>query len=131
MDRTEIQSWICFTPRKLIELERNEFIKARNNKDDWWTNPSRSDWARNRYGETLTEKSAEEIYKERNGDISFFAGLSRGYCQICGENFRLDEEFLYLKFSFCDEYTCGITMHKDFKKCMKKISDKEVKENGI
>lgn len=107
------------TPRKIIEQERQRLIGQIGT--DWWGSPNRSDWARRRFGETLIEKTAEEIYAEVEGDISYISGDSgKGYCQICGENFKLDEEFIRMSFSFCDEYSCGMTIHKSCKK-LKKI----------
>jgi len=106
------------TVRFFIEEERQRLIAMIGN--DWWIKSNRSDWARNRFGETLTEKTAEQIYEEANGDTSYIGGLDKGYCQICGDNFKLDEEFIKMSFSFCEEYSCGMNIHKKCKN-LKKI----------
>ena len=117
-DKRLVEKIEILTPRKVIELERQRLIESIKDSPDWWESENRSSWSRERFGQTLTERSAKQIYDERNGDISFVNDSIRGYCQICGELFGLDEKFSYLSFSFCDEYSCGIGIHKNCPKLL-------------
>ena len=114
MKDKQVATMTLSTPREVIETERARLIQSSIDSKDWWNTPNRSDWARIRFGKDL-KKPAEEIYKEMDGDVSYVYGSSKGYCQICGENFKLDEKFRVLTFSFCDEYDCGMSIHKKCK----------------
>ena len=39
-------------------------------------------------------------------------------CQICGELPSIEEKFIQLKYSFCDEYGCSMNICK---KCLKEL----------
>ncbi len=43
------------------------------------------------------------------------------YCSVCGKQLDLKEKFIYIPFSFCVEYDCGITICKN---CVKKMEEK-------
>ena len=108
------------TPRQIIETERARLVSMIGS--DWY-NLKRSNWAKTVYGEAFVEKTAEEIYKDKEGDISYITAYAKGYCQICGKNFKIDEEFIQMSFSFCDEYSCGMSIHKRCKGLNKIKSD--------
>jgi len=102
------------TPRQIIETERARLVSMIGS--DWYNNLKRSNWAKTVYGEEFIEKTAEEIYADKEGDISYMgANNGKGYCQMCGDNFGLDEKFVLMSFSFCDEYSCGMSIHSNCK----------------
>lgn len=47
-----------------------------------------------------------------------FHGKNREFCQICGKDFREGEGVIFLAFSFCDEYPCGMTVHSRTANCI-------------
>lgn len=98
------------TNRECTEIERQRLLKVKDERPEWWSNNKLSSWARNMFGETLTEKTPE----------------SQIACSVCG---RLpvdpDENLLYLDFSFCDEYNCSMHICE---KCLNKMKEK-IKEN--
>lgn len=94
------------TLRDCIEIERKR-LKAQAKSDRvWWLDKSRSEWARTEFGDDLDG--------EINGET---LRLQMETCQICGKDFPLDERFLRLEFSFCDEYDCEMNI------CLKCLSD--------
>jgi hypothetical protein len=103
---------IITTPRQIIEKERARLIALRDSKDQWWTISNRSDIVLADFSTNVFPNVVLAQYNDRKSDITYVGGLDKGYCQICGENFGLDEEFVSMSFSFCDEYDCGMSIHK-------------------
>jgi len=92
------------TPRMRIEKDRARYMGLLLRKD--------KDYHIFRlYGEKL-DRDAAEIYDEIRMQFR---------CQICGRVFGLDEEYVELSFSFCDEYGCGMAMHKNIDTCLRNM----------
>lgn len=119
----KIEEVKVLTVREMIEGERQRLIKGIDS--EWWKSPHRSDWARNQFGQNLTEKTAEEIYEglKETYRVDKYAMMASEYivCRNCGKLLGLDEKFLYLEFSFCDEYACSMTLCK---KCLRDFTKK-------
>lgn len=61
------------------EEERTRLLKEKKRCPAWWNNPGRSDWARDRFGETLTEKDGLQTYEGASArPIKFI-------CDCCGK----------------------------------------------
>ncbi len=84
--------------RQRIEGERQRLKELRQTKSGWWNSTS-SDWARQAFGEDLDGDINNEILR-----------LEGEGCQICDKDFPLDERFIRLDFSFCDEYDCDMNI---------------------
>ena len=137
-ERVLVEKIEIVTPRILIERERRRLLDGISGEADslktglkidkeydwqnWWKSESRSGWARRDFGPTLKERTAEEIFEDKHGDISYLSGMIKGYCQVCGQLFGLDERFIVLRFSFCDEYSCEMSIHLNCKKIKKLVA---------
>lgn len=86
--------------RTKIEVERERLKKFRAKDKRWWAD-RRSDWARRLFGDNLDEAVTKQPL-----------GAQGEVCNICGKDMPLDEKFLKLEFSFCDEYGCGMGICK-------------------
>lgn len=93
--RGKVTSKKVLTLRDIIEIERKRLKAMVKGDDGWWLDKSRSDWARREFGDTLDGEINNETLR-----------LQMETCQLCGKDFLLDEKFLRLEFSFCDEYDC-------------------------
>lgn len=99
----KIDELFITTPRKVIEKERQRLIGLKNIGDPWWKTPTHSDWARKKFGENLTEVPAEELlWNWYDSEVS---------CQICGQRLGIDDPMVSMRFSFCEEYACGMNTH--------------------
>ena len=85
------------TLRSLIEVERERLKKLREDKPEWWEHSS--DWAKREFGKDLDGAITDVT-------ISYNAKS----CNICGGSPKIDEKFLCLEFSFCDEYDCDMNI---------------------
>lgn len=74
------------TGRMLVEETRNSYLKSKAENSEWWTDPSRSKWARIRFGPTLTEL---EGVTHASGDP-----FNEHRCHICGEIPDVDAFFI-------------------------------------
>jgi len=95
------------TKRELIEIERKRLECPKDDKFYKWLG-SRDyplPWMKMLFGKDL-KKPTEEVHKKT---------LDRKIeCQICGHEFKgLDEKFISMSFSFCDEYNCGMVICLD------------------
>lgn len=97
------------TLRDLIEAERKRLQALRLEKSDWWNDSSRSDWARREFGDDLCGDINEDTLR-----------MNAKECQVCGKGFPLDERFMHLEFSFCDEYDCDMNICR---KCLKALQE--------
>ena len=109
---SKIQDITVTTGRKIVEAERKRLLGAMKEQGGWWESPARSDWARERFGPTLTEKDG---FTHGNGEA--FDGHR---CNVCGVAPKSkDEPMIYMEFSFCEEYDCEMLICG---KCIKKMS---------
>ena len=90
--------------RKILENKRQRLLDKKESAPLWW-NSSLSLWAREQFGPTLTEKDGATYTNGQKWDIHV--------CNICGNYPPLDENFIKLDFSFCDEYGCGMNICKN------------------
>lgn len=91
------KTWL--TPRKMIENERKRVLDFPDKPDfsDWLGNRKYPlDWMIKQFGNTLTERTAEEVYAD-NLASHLPEYMINGYiiCGFCQKFFELDEEFLY------------------------------------
>ena len=114
----KITTILVHTKRELIEKERTR-LKDTSRPDfkKWLDNREYPlPWMKKLFGEKLN-KSTEEVHKDTSN--------RKIECQICGHEFKgLDEKFIYMDFSFCQEYSCGMIICLDCPKL------KELKEKG-
>lgn len=54
------------------------------------------------------------------------SGISSDECNICGKSYA---SMIHAEFSFCQEYSCGITFCKKCVNKMKKLFDKKYENN--
>ncbi len=87
------------TPRQIIEERRKELIAHLAGRY--------SNWDKDIWGPTLLETPTEEVY-EKDHDVS-----DKITCALCGKKWKIDEKFIRLEFSFCDEYNCGMSICSD------------------
>jgi len=89
------------TGRKLIEKERKRLQALRQLDTDWWESPKFSGWAREQFGETLTEKS---------GDAAWSVSRYEHRCTVCGRVPGSDDPIVMVdsgdKFEGCDIVIC-------------------------
>ena len=105
--RDKIQSKEVITLREIIEKGRERFKQLAREKPTWWNDPSSSNWARKLFGDDLNAPINNDTIESEIEN-----------CQICGRDFILDEKFLHLGFSFCDEYACEMNICKQ---CLSKL----------
>jgi len=91
-----------------FEGERQRLLGLKASDPDWWASQN-SEWARKQFGETLTEKDGR-IHP--NGE-----SVAELACAVCGE--ITADKVLSMKFSFCEEYSCGLNMCLG---CLKKLT---------
>lgn len=89
-----------FTGRDLVELERMRLIKLRQSDPGWWKTKGRSNWARKRFGETLTEN--EGVVWGINGDV-----VNNHVCEVCGRLPEMDEPFVRFNLSSLEDEGAG------------------------
>ena len=102
------------TSRECIETERERLKSLKKTDKSWWSNKRQSDWARREFGDDLS------------GEINTDTLLET--CQICGKEMPLDERFLCMEFSFCEEYDCKMNLCLKCLKFMTRRLAKVVKE---
>ncbi len=78
------------------EMERLQQLKMDN--PNWFSDAG--GWARDEFGDNLDTITPLAI--ERNEEN----------CQVCSRVFPLEERYMRLEFSFCDEYDCGMNICK-------------------
>jgi len=103
--------------REMLEATRARLSKLRKEDPKWWAEHRRSDWARKRFGENLTEKDGVAY------SIGGFFDEHR--CNLCGNIPNLDENILKINFSFCYEANCEMIICI---KCIQKMKDLITKE---
>lgn len=107
------------TVRSLIVKKRKHLKKriAKEGFSKWFFGATQKD----RYGEKLelTSEQTYEVYKRESQEHGYaIIGSDYINCQNCSRLFDLDEEFILMTFSFCDEYSCGMVICK---KCLKEM----------
>jgi hypothetical protein len=98
---TKIEKIAIISGRELIKRERKRLTQLILSNKEWWDGQN-SNWAREQFGNTLTEKDGS-IY---SGEEPF----NEHMCQVCGNIPDLDVKVLQLVFSFCDEYGCSMNI---------------------
>ncbi len=88
------------TLQKQLKKEMERLQKLRDDREDNWWGRDSSNWAREEFGDNLD--TITPIAIERNQE----------YCQICGKPLPLEERYIRLEFSFCDEYDCDMNICK-------------------
>ena len=104
---SKIKSMEVTTARDIIEKERERLRESRVRNKEWWQDTSSSDWARKNFGDNLDVPISDEMIRIYGEE-----------CNICERIPALDEQFLHLEFSFCDEYNCGMYICKGCLKSM-------------
>lgn len=93
------------TARKLVEAERKRLIDVPKKPDykAWLQGREYPlDWMKEQFGETLIEKDGLTHPNGRRVD--------EADCNVCGREVEPDEKLIFLCFSFCDEYSCGMNI---------------------
>ena len=116
---SKIENIKVITNLQLVETERQRLLKLVDDKSeqnkDWWTDKNRSDWARERFGENLTEKDGLTF---PSGDKSTIA------CNCCGKVKPNNEKLISITFNYDDEQSGGFICKKCINKMSKMLEEK-------
>ena len=113
----KISSILIHTKRELIEKERARLKNTSYPNFKKWLSGREYPlpWMKMLFGNDLN-KPTEEVHRDTQD--------RKIECQICGHEFKgLDERFIEMRFSFCDEYSCGMVICLDCQK-LKEIGEK-------
>lgn len=110
------------TPREVIAEEMARLRKYRVEYPHWYEYNSKL--ARDLYGNDLDD-NIESVWN-RSETKEFIASDIEVHCQVCGELFGLDEEFVFIVFDVNDnEYEMSVSLHKNVGNCVSKYKGKK------